>query len=179
MPPKNIAAVRNRQCGYIVRMRNAMIGAIAGAAGTMALDIASYGDMAVRGRQSSNMPAEVVRRLAEKAGVEPLAKPDDAVDAKTKNRRSALGALSGYGVGLAIGTLYGATRPLTNRLPWAAAALGVGIAAMLATDVPAARLGATDLRQWSAGSWLSDIIPHLAFGFTTVLVASALAASND
>ncbi len=156
-------------------MRNVMIGAIAGAAGTMALDIASYGDMVVRGRQSSNMPAEVVRRLAEKAGVEPLAKPDEAVDDKTKNRRSALGALSGYGVGLAIGALYGATRPLTNRLPLAFAALGVGAAAMLAADVPAVRLGATDLRDWTAASWISDVIPHVAFGLTTVLVVNAIA----
>lgn len=130
--------------------------------------------MALRGRQSSTMPAEVVRRLAQKAGIEPLAKPDDAADSATKNRRSALGALSGYSVGLAIGTMYGLIQPYVKAVPMTAAAIGVGLLAMAATDAPAARLGATDLREWDAASWISDLVPHMAFGFVTVLVARAL-----
>ena len=45
-------------------MRGLILGAIAGAAGTMALDVAGYADMAIRGRTPSDLPAEVIRRLA-------------------------------------------------------------------------------------------------------------------
>ncbi|MGH7715432.1 MAG: hypothetical protein ACREML_05475, partial [Vulcanimicrobiaceae bacterium] len=58
--------------------------------GTMALDIASYMDVAVRGRSSSGMPAEVIRCMAVKAGVRALSASNDDVDDSTKNRRSAL-----------------------------------------------------------------------------------------
>ena len=88
-------------------MRGLVLGAIAGAAGTMALDMVGYADMAVRGRGSSDLPAEVVRRLALKAGLGGLGTPPELADEKLKNRRSALGALSGYEVGLLIGALYG------------------------------------------------------------------------
>ena len=159
-------------------MRNAILGAIAGAAGTMALDVTSYGDMALRGRQSSNTPAEVVRRLAEKAGIEPLAKPDDAADAATKNRRSALGALSGYSIGIAIGAFYGVARPYMKWLPLPLAAVAVGALAMAAADTPATRLGATDPSTWGAAGWIADIVPHVAFGVATVAVAEAIAQAN-
>ena len=74
-------------------MNTGILGALPGAAGTMALDVVTYVDMAVRGRGASNMPAEVVRRMAEKIGLEPLNRPGEAVDEQTRNRRSALGAL--------------------------------------------------------------------------------------
>src|SRR4029077_20508103 len=35
---------------------------------------------------------------------------------------------------------------------------------MLVTDVTTALLGVSDPRTWDAASWLSDIVPHLAFG---------------
>jgi hypothetical protein len=89
-------------------MRGLILGAIAGAAGTMALDIAGYADMAVRGRGSSGMPAEVIRRLAGKVGIASLGVPSDDADSATKNRRSALGALAGYKIGIMLGAIYGA-----------------------------------------------------------------------
>ncbi|HEY8314453.1 MAG TPA: hypothetical protein VIG51_09805 [Candidatus Baltobacteraceae bacterium] len=155
-------------------MRNVIVGAVAGAAGTMVLDMASYGDMAVRGRQSSNLPAEVIRRVAERAGVEPLGKPDDQVDDATKNRRSALGALSGYGVGLTVGALYGIVRPAMRGVPMLFAAVVLGGLVMAASDVPAAKLEATDPTTWSTDSWISDIVPHALYGLTTAFVFDVL-----
>jgi hypothetical protein len=35
---------------------------------------------------------------------------------------------------------------------------------MLAADLTTAALGVSDPRTWDATSWLSDVVPHLAFG---------------
>ncbi len=43
---------------------------------------------------------------------------------------------------------------------------------MLATDLTVAVLGVSDPRTWDAASWLSDVVPHLAFG---AVVYAALA----
>ena len=151
-------------------MNSVVLGAVAGAAGTMALDMATYGDMAVRGRGSSNTPAEMIRRMADKAGIEPLNKPDEEADDRTKNRRSGLGALSGYAIGLTIGAAYGAARPVFSQVSLPAKALILGGLAMAASDVPAAMLQATDPKQWGAGGWLADIVPHVMYGLVTAAV---------
>ena len=156
-------------------MRGVILGAVAGAAGTMALDIVSYGDMAVRGRPSSDLPAEVVRRLAERAGNTALAVPSDEASASLKARRSALGSLSGYAIGIAIGAVYGAIA----RGAWAKNGLllrtvALGAIAMAASDVPATMLGATNPKEWTPSSWVSDILPHAAYGLATAAVVAAL-----
>ena len=155
-------------------MNAVVLGAIAGAAGTLALDVASYGDMAVRGRAASDLPAEVIRRAAKRVGVGALGKSDEDSGPELKARRSALGALSGYGVGVGIGMLYGALRPLTRGVPLPLAALALGALAMAAADVPAARLQATNPRDWGAAGWISDAIPHLAYGLVTAAVLEGL-----
>ncbi|MDP9025890.1 MAG: hypothetical protein M3N13_11010 [Candidatus Eremiobacteraeota bacterium] len=155
-------------------MHQLVRGAIAGAAGTMALDISTYVDMAARGRESSTMPSEVVRRIAERAGIPALSTPSEVSTAKTKARRSALGALCGYAVGVGIGTLYGALRPSLRRIPAPAMAIVLGAAAMAASDVPAARLGATDLKTWGVSGWLADALPHGVYGLVTAAVVDAL-----
>jgi hypothetical protein len=44
---------------------------------------------------------------------------------------------------------------------------------MAITDISMSRLGVSDPRSWHAAAWLSDAIPHLAFGATTwALLAS-------
>lgn len=151
-----------------------LIGAIAGAAGTMALDLTTYGDMAARGRGSSDLPAEVVRRLAAKAGLEPLGKPNEESDSATKNRRSALGAMSGYVIGLLIGFLYGAAHKAHKDVPFGIKALLIGGLAMAASDVPATLLEATDPRKWDTSGWLADIAPHVTYGVVTAYVFEAL-----
>jgi hypothetical protein len=158
-------------------MRGLTLGAVAGAAGTMALDLVSYGDMAVRGRASSDLPAEVVRRLSMKAEFAQLSAPSEEADNGTKNRRSALGAMSGYAIGIGIGALYGACAyllPPERRGTFTQALLLAGIA-MAASDVPAQLLGATNIKEWTPSSWASDIVPHIAYGVITAAVFSTIA----
>lgn len=155
-------------------MNNAAFGAIAGAVGTIALDITSYGDMALRGRPASNLPAEIIRRTAEKARVEPLAVPDEVADDSTKNRRRALGMISGHAIGIGAGTLCGAMRSIIGPVPAPVMALVMGGVAMAAADVPATTLNITDPRRWGVSGWLSDIVPHLAYGLVAAGVFAAL-----
>ena len=155
-------------------MNGLLRGAIAGAAGTLALEITSYADMAIRGRASSDLPADIVRRIAEEAGFGALALPNERADEQTKARRSALGAISGYAVGVGIGIAYGAMQPLVRRVPVAIAGLILGAAAMAAADVPAAKLGATDPATWGMSGWAADAIPHAVFGLVTASVASSI-----
>jgi hypothetical protein len=49
----------------------------------------------------------------------------------------------------------------------ATAALGLGIAASVAGAAPATALGLTDPRSWGTTGWLSDLVPHLAYGIVT------------
>jgi hypothetical protein len=95
----------------------------AGAVGTVALDAASYLDMVVRARPASSLPAEVAGALADRAGVELAAGGNDSEPAG--NRRSGLGALLGYGVGLGVGGAYGLLRA---RLPGQLPHLAYGLA---------------------------------------------------
>ena len=44
-----------------------------------------------------------------------------------------------------------------------------GLAAMAGSDVPAA-LGVTNPAKWDANSWLSDILPHFAYGLMMAVV---------
>jgi hypothetical protein len=154
-------------------MRGFIAGSVAGAAGTMALDITSYLDMALRGRAPSETPAEVIRRLAAKAGNTSLAVPSDEADAATKNRRSALGALGGYAIGIGLGALYGSIA--SDRQKVTVAALALAALAMAASDVPATLLEATTPTAWGAGGWISDIVPHAAYGLVTAAAFAAIA----
>jgi hypothetical protein len=149
-------------------------GIAAGAVGTIALDVATYLDMVVRARPPSSLPAEVAGALAERAGVELAACGNDSESAG--NRRSGLGALFGYGVGLGVGAAYGLLRSVlpVPRRRWVPAT-GLGLAAMAASDLPATALGVTDPRSWGAVGWVSDLLPHLAYGIATATVYEALA----
>lgn len=134
-------------------------GAAAGAAGTTALNAVTYLDMAVRGRPSSSTPEQVVETIAEKAHV------SIPGDAKTRaNRVEGLGPLAGLGGGVAVGVAVGlaraaglSTRPLVGILL-------TTLAAMVPGNGPMAVLGITDPRNWSTTEWLSDVVPHLAYG---------------
>jgi hypothetical protein len=76
-------------------------GLLAGTAGTMALNLSTYADMLVRGRGSSDTPAEVADRLAERAGI------DLGAQEKKSSREQAAGALLGYATGLGVAAAYG------------------------------------------------------------------------
>jgi hypothetical protein len=82
-----------------------LLGTAAGAVGMVALNAATYADMAVRARPSSSLPAQVAGRLAFSESVE-LGSENTA-----QNRSSGLGALSWYAVGPGVGTTYKLIQP--------------------------------------------------------------------
>jgi hypothetical protein len=153
-------------------MNTLLRGAIAGAAGTIALDLTTYGDMLIRGRGASSVPAQVAGVLASKVGISPLA-PSAQGDI-ADNRREAAGAMLGYMTGVGIGALYGALRGDTSGGASPLAGAAVGLSAMAASDVPIALTGVSDPATWSTTDWLSDIIPHLVYGLVTVAVYESL-----
>ncbi|MDI3340622.1 MAG: hypothetical protein QJR03_08825 [Sphaerobacter sp.] len=152
--------------------RDAVSGLIAGAVGTVALNIATYADMAIRGRAPSEVPARLVGTLTEKVGLD-LASAGGGAETR-QHRQSGVGALLGYLVGLGIGTAYGALRPAMAAVPTPAAGLGLGLAAMAASDVPIVALRVSDPRTWGLAGWLSDVIPHLIYGLVTAYVFAAI-----
>lgn len=152
-------------------IRSVLVGTAAGAVGTAALNIASYADMASRGRPASDTPATMVKNVASSIGIDALAADDDTAS----NRRSGVGALLGYANGLTVGAVYGAVRPsLHGRLPLLVGALAAGAAAMALADVPLAKSGATDPKTWGTSGWLADVIPHGLFGLALALSFDAL-----
>ncbi|MFE9172231.1 hypothetical protein ACFYNZ_22595 [Streptomyces kebangsaanensis] len=149
-------------------MHSVTKGLPAGAAGTLALDLATYGDMLLRGRGSSGTPAQVAERLADRAGV-PLGEGEEK-----DNRAQAAGALLGHATGLGTGAAYGLLRHRRAPLPdWAAGPV-LGATAMAGSDVPATALRVTDPASWDLKSWASDVVPHLVYGLTTASVYRAL-----
>jgi uncharacterized membrane protein len=140
-------------------MKKLARGAVAGAAGTTALNAVGFADMALRGRPASSVPAQVAEQLARRVGG-----TVPGSDTARKNRLEGLGALAGIATGAGVGALAGQLRGTVLRLGPLAGPAVIGGAAMLATDVTTAVLGVSDPRTWDAASWLSDIVPHLAFG---------------
>ena len=148
-------------------LRRATLGAIAGATGNLTLELVTYGDMLLRARASSGVPAKMAGIVAAAAGIESLATTTTGEEAG--NRRSAAGALLGYALGVGLGAAYGLVRSSAGGpalLPLAG--LGVGLAAMTAADGAYALSGASDPREWSTADWVSDLIPHLVYGMVTV-----------
>ena len=142
----------------------AITGAFAGAAGTSALNLVTYSDMLWRGRGASAVPAQVAGRLAQAARL-PLRRPGED-DERVSNRRSSLGSLLGYAVGIGLGTLYGVVRGRRD-VSLAVAALALGASAMVLSDAPATAMKVTDPRRWGASGWAADVVPHLAYGLVT------------
>ncbi|GAA3728514.1 hypothetical protein HDA32_000158 [Spinactinospora alkalitolerans] len=133
-------------------------GLIAGAAGTTALNAATYLDMAVRGRPASSTPEQSVDRLADRADVS-LGEGEEA-----ENRRSGLGPMLGIATGLGVAAGYRAV--LGRRLPWAVETGALTLLAMAGSAAPMTLLGITDPRTWSGSDWMADLVPHLAYGAT-------------
>jgi hypothetical protein len=143
-------------------------GAAAGAVGTTALNAVTYLDMTLRARPSSSTPERSVERLADKTGTEI---PGD--DEQRQNRISGLGALMGITTGLSVGIAYGAARALGWRPSSVTGTLVTALAAMTASGLPMAALGVSDPRSWSLSDWLSDLVPHLAYGLVTTATYAA------
>ncbi|MGC4816286.1 hypothetical protein [Micromonospora sp. DT63] len=147
-------------------------GAIAGAVGTTALNVVGYLDIALRARAASSTPEQTVDRLAGIAHVDLGSGP------RAANRRSGLGALIGYGLGIAAGVafaLYAGGR--RQPLPMATGVLGAGVMTM--TDGSITVLGISDPRTWGRSDWISDIVPHLAYGLTAAATWNRLRRPSD
>jgi hypothetical protein len=134
-------------------------GATAGAAGTTALNAVTYLDMTVRGRATSSTPEQTVEALAEKAHV-----PIPGDEEKRSNRVQGLGPLTGLVAGVGVGVLAGLARAAGLRSqPLVGTALST-VAVLIGSNGPMTVLGITDPRTWSATDWISDVVPHLAYG---------------
>jgi hypothetical protein len=134
-------------------------GMLAGAAGTTALNAATYLDMAVRARPASEIPQQTIETLADRMG-----HPVPGQGEEKQNRLTGLGALGGIATGVGMGALAGVLGPLLRRLPVGLPTLSFGALVMAATDTSMVKLGLTDPSSWSAADWLSDALPHLAYG---------------
>ncbi|MEU5994129.1 hypothetical protein ABZ806_34600 [Spirillospora sp. NPDC047418] len=142
-------------------------GMVAGAAGTTALNVVTYLDMAVRGRPASSTPEQSVDMMTDAAGVD-LGEGDAA-----ENRKAGLGPMLGLGTGLGAGAVYGLIAG-SRRIPKpVGTALLTGLA-MLGSGAPMTALGLTDPREWSASDWAMDAVPHLAYGAVAAAVYNAL-----
>ena len=153
-------------------LREVLTGTAAGAVGTVALNVTTYADMALRARPASSVPAQVAGQLTQKAGIDLSGEGSDGNTAQ--NRKSGLGALMGYATGLGVGTAYGLVRPLLGDVSIPLAGVGLGLAAMAGSDAPATVLGVTDPTNWGLNSWVSDIVPHLAYGMVAAVAYEAL-----
>jgi hypothetical protein len=141
-------------------------GAAAGAAGTTALNAVTYADMLLRGRAPSGVPAKAAGIIAGQLGIHSLAVDNDTPAAE--HRREAAGAMLGYLVGAGMGIAHATIAPKGDSLLRDGIALG--LAAMAASDGPIVLTGASDPTTWGISGWLSDAIPHLAYGLVTAAV---------
>lgn len=135
------------------------------------MNILTYLDMTARGRPASEVPARAAQRMAEGAGIDLTAGRNDGAG---DNRAEGLGALLGYGAGLGSGLLFAGLGDRLEGRPVAVQAGALTLVAMLAGNLPAAAMGITDPRRWSASDWMADVIPHAFFGTVTALAYRAV-----
>ncbi len=146
-----------------------LLGAAAGAAGTTALNAVTYADMVWRARPASSTPEDTVERLSDAVGVEVPGDGDDRA-----NRLSALGALSGLVSGVGVGAAYGLLDAVGLRPRGAGGAFLVAGGAMVGTNGPMFALQVTDPTSWSLADWVTDVVPHLAYGAVVAATYAAL-----
>jgi hypothetical protein len=146
-----------------------VLGAAAGAAGTTALNAVTYLDMAVRGRPTSTTPEDTVEELSHKTRI---SIPGDG-DTR-KNRIAGLGPLSGLAAGVGVGAVLGAARAWGWRPGLIPSSIVATAGALVASNGPMTALGISDARTWAAKDWVSDIVPHLAYGIVTAATLNRL-----
>lgn len=153
--------------------RALLLGAAAGAAGTTALNAATYLDVALRARPANPALEGAVLHLAD------LAKVDIGADGEERdNRLAALEPLVGLLTGVAVGALYGVARDAGWCPRAVAAALSAAGAAVVGTRGPMTGVGVTDPRSWGAANWAGDVVPHVVYGAVTSLTFDAAMAGR-
>ncbi|MEV0632761.1 hypothetical protein [Nonomuraea wenchangensis] len=95
---------------------------------------------------------------------------------RADSRREALGSLLGYGTGAGAALCHGLA---VERCPpsWPVGVLALTAPAMVGSNAPLTMLGTTDPRSWSAADWISDVVPHLAYGITAYAAHRLLSTS--
>ncbi len=144
-------------------------GTAAGAAGTTALNAITYIDMAWRGRPASDTPTKTAEALADVTDTRIPGEGD-----ASENRAAALGALAGIVTGVGVGAAYGLVRGLGLRPPLWAGVVCTSLAALAGSNGPMTLLGVTDPRTWSTTDWVSDVVPHIAYGVVTAATYALL-----
>src|SRR5947207_6011370 len=143
------------------RRKNSMLnaalrGIIAGATGTVALDTATYMDMAIRGRSSSNASSKMIDTVAKQLHLLLSSQVSGSKDQTVQNRESGLGALLGYVNGLGTGVIYGMLRSRFDEIPAPLAAALVGLTTMAASDIPMVALRVSNPKTWGISGWVAD-----------------------
>jgi hypothetical protein len=144
---------------FLIPLREILTGATAGAVGTVALNATTYADMVIRVRPSSGVPAQGTGKLVGKARLDLSGEGSD--EQAVQNREGGLGALSGYVVGLVVGTAYGPIAPRLGDVSKLVAGAWPGLGAIAGSDVSAAAQGVAEPTKWGPSSWISGTIPHL------------------
>lgn len=150
-------------------LRGMLLGAGAGAAGTTALNGVTYLDMVTRGRPASSAPEKTVETLSEKTGVEIPGNEETR-----QNRVAGLGPLTGMAAGVGVGAVLGALRAVGVRPRPLVGTTLASLGALIGGNGPMTAMGVTDPRSWSANAWLTDIIPHVAYGAVTATLLDRL-----
>lgn len=145
--------------------RRLLWGAASGAIGTTVLNTVTYGDMLLRGRPSSGVPAKAAGILADDIGIGPLR--TDNEEPKAEHRRQAAGALLGYATGVGVGMIGAVALNRSHGEHLVRNGVLLGLAAMAMGGGPIVLTGASDPRTWSPADWLSDLVPHIAYGLAT------------
>lgn len=145
-----------------------LAGIAAGAAGTTALNATTYLDMALRGRPASRTPEQTVETVAARINV---VIPGDV---ETRGNRvegiaACLGLATGVGLGVTVSVADAASGGALTRMPVGTLGLLFGGVALVSANTPMTALGVSDPRRWSHADWMSDVVPHLAYGFVAAL----------
>lgn len=122
--------------------------------------------MTIRARPTSSTPEDVVESLADRVGVSIPGDEDEHAN-RVQGLGPLVGIVVGVGVGALAGVLHQALLGTGRRVPFPVAAVLIGAAAMVASDVPLKAFEISDPAQWAPTDWLADAIPHLVYGLVT------------
>ena len=150
-------------------LRGFILGGLAGAAGTTALNTVTYLDMVWRARPASSTPETTVEKLSELTGI-----PVPGNEEQRQNRVAGLGPLTGLAVGVGVGAVLGAARGMGFRSGLLSGTVLAAAAALLGSNGPMTALGISDPRKWSFVDWASDLIPHMVYGAVTAAALQRL-----
>jgi len=146
-------------------------GAVAGAVGTLALDTATYLDMAMRKRPASTTPERTAELLASRLRL-PLPEDPAGREARLTGMGAVLGTLAGVSSGVVLALLREGRRP-----GWVTSTGAAWVLAILVGNGPMTLLGVADPRTWSTTDWAADVVPHLAYAAAAAATLRAFEAT--